>query len=55
MTAVALFVAVMAFGAPTVWLMMRVVRADQRKLERLRGDWEVEGREKPWRYQFPEG
>jgi len=56
MTEVVLFVAAIAFGvAPTVWLLMRVIRADQRKIERLREDWEAGGREKPWRYNFPEG
>jgi hypothetical protein len=49
MTAFALFVAAMAiFVAPIAWLMFRAHRADQRKIERIREDWEGGGREKPW-------
>lgn len=38
-------VAIIAGG---VWLMVRVNRADQRKIERLREEWEADGGEKPW-------
>jgi hypothetical protein len=38
-------IAIIATGA---WLMLRVNRADQRKIERIREEWEASGREKPW-------
>ena len=38
-------IALIAGGA---WLMLRVDRADQRKIERLREEWEASDREKPW-------
>ena len=34
--------------AAGVWLMLRVNRSDQQKIERLRDEWEASGREKPW-------
>jgi hypothetical protein len=38
-------IAIIAGGA---WLMLLANRADQRKIERLREEWEASGREKPW-------
>jgi len=38
-------IAIIAGGA---WLMIRVNRADQRKIERLREEWEAGDKEKPW-------
>ena len=40
-------VAIIAAGAR---IMLRVNRADQQKVERLRDDWGVSGRDKPWIY-----
>jgi hypothetical protein len=49
MTTVVLFIAAMALVvAPAVWLMIRVNRGDERKIERIREEWEAGGREKPW-------
>lgn len=56
MTAVVLFVAAMAFiVAPATWLMICSNRADERKIERIRENWEAGGREKPWTWNFPTG
>ena len=38
-------IGIIAGGA---WLMLRINRADQRKIERIREEWEASGREKPW-------
>ena len=38
-------IAITAGGA---WLMIRVNQADQRKIDRIREEWEASGREKPW-------
>ena len=44
------FIAAMAIVvAPITWLMFRAHRADQRKIERIREDWESGGREEPGR------
>jgi hypothetical protein len=56
MTTLALFVAAMAFVvAPAVWLMIRVNRANERKMERIREEWEAGGREKPWTWDVFRG
>ena len=38
-------IGIIATGA---WLMVRVSRADQRKVDCIREEWEASGREKPW-------
>ena len=38
-------IAIIAGG---IWLMLRADRADQRKIERLREEWEAGDKEKPW-------
>jgi hypothetical protein len=38
-------IAIIAGGT---WLMIRVNRADQRKIQRLREEWEAGDKEKPW-------
>jgi hypothetical protein len=49
MTAIVLFVAAMAFFVvPVTWLIIRVHRADQQKIDRIYEDWEASGREEPW-------
>jgi hypothetical protein len=56
MTTAALFAAAIAFVvAPTVWFMIRVNRADERKIERIREEWEAGGREKPWTWDVFRG
>ena len=55
-TGVVVFVAVMVLGVvPAVWLLLRVERADRKKIERIREDWEAAGRKEPWKYNFPSG
>ena len=34
--------------AGTTWLMLRLNRADQQKIEVLREEWEASGKDKPW-------
>ena len=51
MTAILLLAAGMAFVVvPATWLMMRVDRADQRRIDRIRAEWEAGDREMPWSY-----